>query len=107
MVFTSVLKYQCILFKFSLNEWVPIILRCIDSLLHRSFVGLILHGGPTTGVTKAVVCAILTLGAVYIKEPLLRIGKSSPCSGGSRFPLSIHKCSLTVFLVPYNHIKMC
>ena len=28
-------------------------------------------------------------GMVYIKDPLLLIGKSSPCSGGSRFPLSL------------------
>ena len=39
----------------------------------------------TTGVTKAVVCAILS-GIVHIKEPLL-IVKSSPC-GGSGFPLA-------------------
>ena len=26
-------------------------------------------------------------GVVHIKEPLLLIGKSSPCSGGSGFPL--------------------
>ena len=26
-------------------------------------------------------------GMVYIKEPLLLIEKSSPCSGGSGFPL--------------------
>ena len=50
-------------------------------------------GGPiyrfsqcsTTGVTKAVVCVILS---VHIKEPLLLIEKSSPC-GGSGFPLSL------------------
>ena len=40
----------------------------------------------TTGVTKAVVCVILS-GMMHIKEPLLLIGKSSP-SGGSGFPLS-------------------
>ena len=40
-----------------------------------------------TGVTKAVVCAILCR-MVHIKERLLLIGKSSPC-GGSRFPLSL------------------
>ena len=37
----------------------------------------------TTGVTKAVICAIL-----HIKEPLLLIGKSS-LWGGSGFPLSL------------------
>ena len=36
---------------------------------------------------KAVVCAILS-GMVHIKEPLLLIGKSSPCSGNG-FPLTI------------------
>ena len=38
-------------------------------------------------VTKAVVCVILC-GMMYIKEPLLLIGKSSLC-GGSGFPLSL------------------
>ena len=44
----------------------------------------------TTGLTKAVVCAILS-GMVHIKEPLLLIGKSSPC-GDSGFPLSLSNC---------------
>ena len=39
----------------------------------------------TTGVPNAVVCAILSVGVMHIKEPLLLIGKSSPC-GGSGFP---------------------
>ena len=33
-------------------------------------------------------CAILSVGMVHIKEPLLLIKKSSPC-GGSGFPLSL------------------
>ena len=37
----------------------------------------------TTGVTKVMVCVILS-----VKEPLLLIGKSSPC-GCSGFPLAI------------------
>ena len=40
-----------------------------------------------TGVTKIVVCVILS-GMMHIKEPLLVIRKSNPC-GGSRFPLSM------------------
>ena len=28
-------------------------------------------------------------GLVYIKDPLLLVEKSSPCSGGSGFPLSL------------------
>ena len=35
-------------------------------------------------------------GMMHIKEPLLLIGKSSPC-GGSRFPLSLSECSFTQY----------
>ena len=42
----------------------------------------------TTGVRKPVVC-------VHIKEPLLLIGKSSPCSGCSGFALSLSEWSFT------------
>ena len=40
-------------------------------------------------------------GIVHIKEPLLLIGKSSPC-GGSGFPLSLSEWSLTICPTPYN-----
>ena len=40
-------------------------------------------------------------GMVHIKEPLLLIGKSSPC-GGSGFPLSLSEWSFTIWLTPYN-----
>ena len=53
-----------------------------------------------TGVTKAVVCAILS-GMVHIKEPLLLIGKSSLC-GSSGFSLSLSVWYLTICLTPYN-----
>ena len=36
-------------------------------------------------------------GMMHIKEPLLLIGKSSPC-GGSRFPLSLFEWSFTTYL---------
>ena len=54
----------------------------------------------TTGVTKAVVCIILS-GLVHIKEPLLLIDKSSLC-GNSGFPFSLSEWSLTICLTPYN-----
>ena len=38
----------------------------------------------------------------HIKEPLLLIGKSSPCSGGSRFPLSLSEWSFTICPTVYN-----
>ena len=50
----------------------------------------------TTGVTKAMVCAMM-----HIKELLLLIGKNSPC-GGSGFFLSLSECSFTICLTPYN-----
>ena len=40
-------------------------------------------------------------GMVHIKEPLLLIGKSSPC-GGSGLPLSLSEWSFTMSLTPYN-----
>ena len=40
-------------------------------------------------------------GMVYIKEPLLLIGKSSPC-GGSGFPLSLFEWSFTICPTSYN-----
>ena len=52
------------------------------------------------GITNAVVCAILPVG-VHIKEPLLLIGKSIPCSG-SGFPLSLSEWSFTICPTPYN-----
>ena len=41
------------------------------------------------------------LGMVHIKEPLLLIGKSSPC-GGSWFPLSLSEWSFTICPTLYN-----
>ena len=38
---------------------------------------------------------------MHIKEPLLLIGKSSPC-GGSGFPLLLSVWSFTICLTPYN-----
>ena len=37
-----------------------------------------------TGLSKAVVCTVLSMGKVHIKDPLLLIEKSSLC-GGSGF----------------------
>ena len=42
-------------------------------------------------------------GMVPIKDSLLLIEKSSPCSGDSRFPLSLSEWSFTRGLKPYNH----
>ena len=44
---------------------------------------------------------------VHINDPLLLIGKNSPCSGGSGFPLSLYEWSFTICPTPYNRIKLC
>ena len=40
-------------------------------------------------------------GMVHIKEPLLLIGKSSPC-GGTGFPFSLSVWYFTIYPTPYN-----
>ena len=45
-------------------------------------------------------------GMMHIKEPLLLIGKSSPC-GGSRFPLLLSEWSFTICLMLYNRKIKC
>ena len=45
-------------------------------------------------------------GMVHIKEPLLLIGKSSPC-GGNGFPLSLSEWSFTICPMPYNRKIKC
>ena len=45
-------------------------------------------------------------GVAHIKEPLLLIGKSSPC-GGSGFPLSLSEWSFTISPTPYNRKIKC
>ena len=45
-------------------------------------------------------------GMLHIKEPLLLIGKSSPC-GGSGFPLSLSEWSFTICPTPYCKYDFC
>ena len=56
------------------------------------------------GVTKAVVCAIMS-GMVHIKEPLLLIGKNGPYV--DRFPLSLYEWSLQYVQCHITVLKMC
>ena len=67
----------------------------VDPLSYFSFQPV-----STTGETGHGMCHPVC-GMVYIKEPLLLIGKSSPC-GSSRFPLSLSEWSFTICLTPYN-----
>ena len=71
-------------------QWVVgSILHGVDPLSYFSFQ-TVLHNWCNEG-----------RGMVHIKEPLLLIGKSSPC-GGSGFPLSLSEWSFTICLTPYN-----
>ena len=56
-----------------------------------------------TGVTKAMVCVILS-GMMHIKEPLLLIGKSGPC-GSSGFPLSLSEWSFIICMTTYKCVE--
>ena len=82
------------------------------SLMVRWVVGSILHGVDPLSYfsfqpvlqdwcNKGCGMCYPVCGMVHIKEPLLLIDKSSLC-GGSRFPLSLSECSVTICLTPYN-----
>ena len=82
------------------------------SLMVRWVVGSILHGVDRMSYfslqpvlhdwcNKGRGMRYPVCGTVHIKEPLLLIGKSSPC-GGSGFPLSLSEWSLTICPTPYN-----
>ena len=71
----------------------------------RWVVRSILHGGPiepylfssqcsTSGVTKAVVCAIHVCGMVHIKDPLLLIGKTLAHDAAAGFVSCYLNCPL-------------
>ena len=95
-LFLSLLKF----FKFKWTHCVQFahgaMGRQIDPLSFFTFLP-VLHDWCNKGCGMCYpVC-----GMVHIKEPLLLIGKSSPC-GGSGFPLSLSEWSLTICLTPYN-----
>ena len=82
------------------------------SLMVRWVVGSILHGVDPLSYflfqpvlhdwcNKGRGMCYPVCGMVHIKEPLLLIDKSSLC-GGSGFPFSLSKWSLTICLTPYN-----
>ena len=72
------------------------ILHGVDPLSYFSFQPL-LHDWCNKGRGMCYpVC-----GMMHMKEPLLLIGKSSPC-GGSGFPLSLSEWSFTICRTPYN-----
>ena len=44
---------------------------------------------------------------IYIKDALLLIRKSSPCSDGSRFPISLYEWSFTICPTPNKKYVEC
>ena len=87
------------------------------SLMVRWVVGSILHGVDPLSYfslqpvlhdwcNKGRGLCYPVCGMVHIKEPLLLIGKSSPC-GGSGFPLSLSEWSFTICPTPYNRKIKC
>ena len=72
------------------------ILHWVDPLRYFSFQPVLLDWFNKGRGMCHPVC-----GMMHIKEPLLLIGKSSPC-GGSGFPLSLSEWSFTICLTPYN-----
>ena len=68
----------------------------VDPLRYFSFLP-VLHNWCNKGCGMCYPVS----GMVNIKEPLLLIGKSSPC-GGSGFPFSLSEWSFTICMTPYN-----
>ena len=77
-------------------RWVVGSIHGVDPLSYFSFQP-VLHDWCNKGHGMCYpVC-----GMMHIKEPLLLIGKSSPC-GGSRFPPSQSEWSFAICMTPYN-----
>ena len=83
-----------------------VVCAILHLLMVRWVVGSILHGCP---IELFLVLPMLpddicypVCGKMHIKGPLLLIGKSSPCSGGSRLPHSLSEWSSTICLMPYT-----
>ena len=68
----------------------------VDTLSYLSFQPVLHHWCNKGRGMCYSVC-----GMMHIKEPLLLIGKSSPC-GSSGFPLSLSEWSFTICMTPYN-----
>ena len=85
--------------------------------MRRWVVGSILHGGPIElfsfqpvlhdWYNKGCGMCYPVCGMMHIKEPLLLIGKSSPC-GGSGFPLSCYLNGPLLYVLRHITVnKMC
>ena len=69
----------------------------VDPLSHFSFQPVLHDWGNKDRGMCYPVC-----GMMHIKEPLLLIGKSSPCCGSGFFTLSLYKWFFAIYLTSYN-----
>ena len=77
--------------------------------LHQDVVRTVAHGAigrriDNSWCNKCRGICYHVYGLVYIKEPLLLNGMSSPC-GDIGFPLSLSEWSFTIYPMPYSHIS--
>ena len=74
----------------------------VGSILHGGAIELFLvpASGPRLVYNKGRGLSYPVCGMMHIKEPLLLLGKSSPC-GDSGFPISLSEWSFTICLTPY------
>ena len=111
-VFECTLKSN-VYFQSYLERDVALLKEC--SLMVQWFVRAILHARPiklflvpTSApqlVNKSCGICYPVCGMMHIKEPLLLIGKSSPCSADSRFPLLLYEWSFTICPTQYTCMK--
>ena len=99
LYFVSILQINCILYSVGLINMYTNMYFVGKSIYSWSYFSFhpVLHDwfNNSCGMCYPV------CGIVHIKEPLLLIGKSSPCCS-SGFPLSLFEWSFTICLTPYN-----
>ena len=69
----------------------------ISDLSHWNWLISLDHDWCNKG--RGMCCPVC--GMVHMEQPLLLIGKSSPCGGGG-FPILLSEWSFTICLMPYN-----
>ena len=82
----------------------PLMMRWVVGSIHHDGPSEILHvlAVPHELFNKGRGMCHPVWGIVHIKQPLLLIGKSNPCTIGSGFLLSLSEWSFTMRVTPYN-----
>ena len=80
----------------------------ISSILDRGPIELFLiPAGSHDWCNKGCGMCYHVCGVMHIKDPLMLIEKSNPCSDGSGYPFSLSECSFTICLMPNNRKIKC